>query len=1095
MTALSLVALTAFAGACVPDAPPPPPPPPPTPADIALMDDGQLESALAALAPDIRAGAADPDFQADIPPESRGYVDQLIANFATADGRAVVGDQLRASAEGAPRGLPNRAEAIPGGEIGTGAGGTPIIAAVPTPRGTRDPKPPLPARTSVAFNSPSGRCQGPEGDVPAPAAPDAGGELITPQADVFTVGTSGIAVTSPGRILPTGQEPIPGQGPGIVLRGGSFISGAGQQMKIQINLDDPKDFGPEALMPIIRIRPLGATAAGEYEVVPYVDPIRPYVRDARILCYKNDTSTSARGYFEGWIPVPRSQPGFQVMVEVVENDYWFATQPIFPRDSLATSGPQYFAGGDRATVNIGAPAVTSAQPLTRSVGAFVSATTDPGNGTPNVLTDTNGNASDDLEQPIRRLVNETIRTQVAGVLANDLFTFSPAGLTLVNVQAEANGPIEAQTDVSIVDPSTEPALQGIPISNEVPGAYRAVRADISVGADIGLNTSFLGVSCYNQLTARVDSTVKAWAWADATANSTGLNLRLLSTNNSDVNMSLPTASWLNPTCLLSRTLGPLFYGKVDAGIRKGVAGGLTADPDNCPLNLVLTPGTSPYDSRFELTCPNFAGPTQGALGKLLAGLDLNAYLPAVSNLRPLVTNLDNAWCRASAPPPGCTPDQSVLGPKGVQMTADATVLGSLADALGAPLQGRFRNVYAPPLNASLEDVVASQRDIDNQAAGLGLVVDPRQINLALRQLVQGRSTTRTTNGLLDVSNVGLGPLSLTVRPEVAPVMLGLPTPEIVVSPGGTAGPTMPGRRLARFAFPDLRLDVVTTPGTPPIRFSVSATADVGVGFNGGTGQLVPIISNPVVDLQAVGGCQADYTTSYAASYFLCGRAGGGSGFANFGLSATSLTDIVNFFVNDQILPTLTGSIGGLKLPDLTGLLPGLNVALANVRSAQRGGHLAVYADVKPAPRAGIAISEERPADGSRLLRFFPSNLVNLDVQNIATDYAWEIRDAVTNQIVATTQYYALPAGTPANYAVQVPVESLTQATDAFGDYRGVTARLTISQPSTGAVVRAEGTYRWRLPLPPPPSTCPTAPGGFLLARPPGQTQPPLPCIG
>jgi hypothetical protein len=1096
----ALVVAGVVAAACSPP-PEPAPPSTPSPPDIAEMSDEELEKVLSELAPDVTKALEDPDFVADVPREHRASVEELIGGFATPEGRKLVAERLREAAVGADRGLPTRVETIDPAEIGIGTGDVRTAAPNPTPPPERDGRPADAADTSYVVDSTSGPCAAPHGvgDVPIQQAPDRGGALLTPQHDVYTVPSPSDSPFVVGPLVPTGQEPIPGQGPGVTFRGA--LAGAGvQQMLVRVHLEDPKGYGPAALMPIIRIRPIGGSAADEYEVVPYQSSERPYVRDARWYCYAGDESDAARtrGYFEGWIPVPRNQPGFQVIVEVVENDYWFATQPVFPRDVLATPGPQYFAGADRSTIHVGAPAVTSAQPIDRSIGAFASAVEDRGGNTPNVLTDTNNQPADDLEQPIRRLIRETIRQKLDEKLADDLASFSVAGLDIVYVQAVKNAPIEVTTDLRLVDPTTDPRISGS-ISGEIPGAFRALAADIDVEADLTLNTSFLGVACHGFLKARVDASVDAWVWADSTANSTGMDLRLLSRNDSDVNLDLEGLGWFNPTCVLSRAIGPFFYGSVDTGIREGIAGGLVADPDNCADNLVLLPqpGSSMAGFDWRFSCPQFDETKLGTLGELLHGFDLNAYLPSVANLKPVVTDIDNAWCRATGAPAGCDPDMSVIGTRGIEVTADATVLGSLGDAFGAPLQGRFRNVYAPPTYSKIEDVVVSHRDMDGSAQGIGLVVDPRTINLALRHLAQGSSTTRTTNGLFDIADVELGPLSVSVRPEVAPIMLSVPPPDDgpIVSDGpGGGSVTIPSQQLTRFVFPDLRVDVRTAPNTPPIQFAVSARADVGVSFDSVKGRLVPVVSSPTIDLQAVGGCQADYVQAYWASYLMCGRAGGGTGLPNFGLSGTSLTDILNYALNDLVLPALTDAVGGLKLPDLSGLLPGFHVALTDVHSELRGGHLAVYAGLKPAPRASIAISEERLGDGSLHLRFFPSNLVNLDVQNNVTHYQWVVRDEVTGEVVAAAEYPNLPSDlVGSNYAVWAPVESFALTSDNLGQYRSVSATLTISQPGTATTVVATGSTRWYLPKLPPPAHCPNQGFAKAMLAAPGQPQPPLSC--
>ena len=66
-------------------------------------------------------------------------------------------------------------------------------------------------------------------------------------------------------------------------------------------------------------------------------------------------------------------PGFQLIDEVVENDYFFRCtfDNLANCDLLlAIGGPQYWGGADRATIHAGAAAVSTPSVLPGSVGAF-----------------------------------------------------------------------------------------------------------------------------------------------------------------------------------------------------------------------------------------------------------------------------------------------------------------------------------------------------------------------------------------------------------------------------------------------------------------------------------------------------------------------------------------------------------------------------------------------------------------------------------------------------------------------------------------------------------------------------------------------------
>ena len=130
----------------------------------------------------------------------------------------------------------------------------------------------------------------------------------------------------------------------------------------------------------------------------------------------------------------------------------------------------------------------------------------------------------------------------------------------------------------------------------------------------------------------------------------------------------------------------------------------------------------------------------GTIGAVLNGLNLNAYLPTVdidpialgntftggAAVRPVITNLDNAWCLATGAPVGCNNDQNLLGANGVEVAADATLLAGPdldPNHLGGNLGGRFPNVFSPSRISKVENLVTSHRDSANQVAGLGVVVD------------------------------------------------------------------------------------------------------------------------------------------------------------------------------------------------------------------------------------------------------------------------------------------------------------------------------------------------------------------------------------
>ena len=1079
---LSVALPAALTVACAPD-PTPPTDPSSLPRDINLMTDAQAVEALGFLAADIKAGAADPEFLADVPKDQVANVDRIVKLTQSAEGRASLVAELRAAAKTEPHGLPQRPDVSSGGSLGMGSNDFAATSSTPPVTGVRSGVPSGVGTVDTSGDALGGgadfgadsqaRCAAPQG-VGALAAPSdvQPGQLLTPGHDVYTRASTGIALGQWAPLSIAGVDPIAGGGPGIELRP---VGPFGQQMKVQINLDDPKDFGPSALVPLINIRPIGAGPGEEY---------RATIIDGKIYCYSGDTR-SDRGYFEGWIDIPRAEPGFQVIAEVVENNHYFRCN-LFdgPHCDLALSfpGPAYWAGADRSTVHAGANPVTTAAVLPASVGAFATGGQDP-SGAHNVLTDTNGEMGDDLEAPIRLLLDSTIRSKVNNKLAGDLFNPLDAGLVVV--QAELRKPLDTSLDLRFTTPH-----DGFSAPNEPVGVTGAIRAGGSAHADLLLGGSLLGIGCYN-VTATADVDFTANAWADSAGANTGLDPQIAFDVNSDVNVDMDYIKYLNPVCVLIRliTLGGV-VGEyfLEGGVSEGLESAFQPHISDSCLNdpTLFNPTGTRLNPSVELPerCVE-----QGSVQKLLQGFDLNAYLPTVglgsASLKPLVTNIDNSWCHGTyvAPPAGCSFDQDLIGKDGIGVVGDASMVSSLAQALGGPLGGRFPNVFSPSTTSTVADLVTSHRDTAQQLAGLGVVIDPRLVNLALRDLTQGSSTSRSTNGLLDVTNVEL-PLAgwaVSTRPEVAPMVLGVPTPDPVVCEtncGPPAFPSPPSRSTAAIALPDVRSELTVGPNSgPPIQFSIAVTVNAGAGFNPATKKLMPIIDSPKIDLQVVGGCKADYGSGYALSYTVCGRGAAGAGALNQTGNPISLTDALAYVVNEIVIPMVSNSIGGIGLPSLDGIVPGLFTSLANVHFEQRGGFLEVFADLRPTPRFAIAPSTDG-GGANEVVRFFPSQVFGMDLRRPGTTFEWDVRDGVTGQPVAITAVAADPTG-PGR---QTLVSNLTPTVGNFGEERNVDAKLTIRQP--GLEVSSSIRFSWRPPTPPPTNPCGSIPGAGLKAATP-----------
>ncbi len=1041
--ALAAIATLLVAGLTVACAPTTTTPAAPLPIDIEQLTDAQVGSQLATEASTIQAAYQDPAVLAAIPAADQAAVLADVAELGTSSGRTALTAQLRTAAFDVPRGLPQRAETADGGDLGVTAGAPPGTAIKKDVVGVLDNPPaasnlgvsvtPDPAGTGACGFAPS-----PDG-ITVPSGTLTGGQILTPDHDVFTSPTGGTSVLDPGHLAPSGADPIAGQGPGIEFRGPTLTTP--EQMHVRINVQDTK-FVPQALYPMISIRPIGATNAQEY---------RATLSDAHMYCYAGDTNTH-RAYLDAWINVPQTEPGFQVIDEVVENDQYFSTPPHVDF-SLSAGGPQYFAGADRATVHVGPTPVTSSAIIPHSVGAFGTAAPD-GSSTsiPNVLTDTNNQPADDLEQYIRAIIDNTIHDKVDSALAGDI-----AQLGFFTAQASLTQPLQTSEDLKFTTPQ-----DGFTVTTEPAGSTGALNANIGVTANAQLYTQLLGVPCFG-MTAQITANVTANAWADSNGDNTGLIPELRYNRTVDADFSMPDADWLDPTCILSFGLGPH---AAEQSIKKAIDNGIygtflpVIDSAACLDNPQYFAADGSLINPAVPLPASCLGP-DGSFQKLLKGFYLQQYLPSVtigtSLLQPYIANIDNSWCSASNAPPGCTVDQDLLGKDGVGILADSSISMNSGIVPSGTLGGKFPNVFAPTTTSSVADLTTSHQDGNLQEAGLGVVIDPRIINLVLRDLMQGGNTGTTTNGILDVppTTITTGQ-TVSVTPEVAPEVIGLPAnatpPQCLDASCAYAPPA--SSPLATLVAPDLRVSYTTSPGKT-IVLSIDLTASVGAQFDASTGKLAPLLENPVFDAQVVSGCQADYTKGYAASYALCGRGAGGSGGPN------TLTGVIDDLVDNVVFPILTDSIGGISLPDLSSIVPSIGLDLTNIRFADRGGFLGVYADMKPAPSLGISISPSGLGTSvDEALRFFPSAL------NINPPWTlnWEIKDATTGQLVKTA-----PVSTD-NNAVEAPLTSFTEHTASDGGTeRSAAASLTLTQPNLQ--ISANATYDWYPPVGPPPTGC------------------------
>jgi hypothetical protein len=252
-----------------------------------------------------------------------------------------------------------------------------------------------------------------------------------------------------------------------------------------------------------------------------------------------------------------------------------------------------------------------------------------------------------------------------------------------------------------------------------------------------------------------------------------------------------------------------------------------------------------------------------------------------------------------------------------------------------------------------------------------------------------------------------------------------------------------------------------------VKFSLAASVNAGVTSDPAKPlQLHPSLDTAQIDILMTGNCKADYTNAYFTAYLQCGRGAAGSGGNDSTGNPISLTDVISYAANNLLLPLATKSIGSIELPSLDSILPGFPYSLTNVRLNQRGGFLAVYASLRPTPRAGIAVSTEQ-TNGVTYLRFFPTNLSGFDATQ-PTTYSWKILDHTTGLPVASQQYPGVPS------AVETNIDNFATTDTNFGPGKIADATLTVTQSTFQ--ITAKTTFTWNPPSVPPVNPCSQIPG-------------------
>ena len=342
------------------------------------------------------------------------------------------------------------------------------------------------------------------------------------------------------------------------------------------------------------------------------------------------------------------------------------------------------------------------------------------------------------------------------------------------------------------------------------------------------------------------------------------------------------------------------------------------------------------------------GAVFGVLHKTLDPVSLsglNGALPEV-NLLGTAIKPELSAIHATCPQSVCPTARSLITPRGIEALSDVNIQVNGA----SPSAGQFPFYPSPSTSTSPVDLITSHADAATHPADIGAIVSFGALNLLLRDLTQGSSSS-AANGLLNQNvevPIGSPRWYLATKPTVAPFITNAPGPN--------------GAIRVILADLELALDVDQAPGPVPVdgpmRFKANLIIDASLSLNAATGQLVPNLSINV-DLAAIN-CLVDYNNAYAWTYPACGDGG------TFNIP-NDIANVINFIANNIGAPLIRNSLGAVQLPLINELVPSGAVQLGNKtynllplglnlvapRIQNRGGYLGVYADLAPAPRIDV----------------------------------------------------------------------------------------------------------------------------------------------
>ena len=625
-----------------------------------------------------------------------------------------------------------------------------------------------------------------------------------------------------------------------------------------------------------------------------------------LFCYANTAGSGSEGYAVVWVPLNGAsiqEPGFQIYAEVVEWDPYFQFGQPGWDIALAQAGPQFWTGADQVMLHVGQAPMTTRSSLAHAAGVFLAAS---------LLVDLDSNPGNDAENKLRGLVLNGIQTGLNNVPSYDFIgQFFYDALTpkkFTNWQWDGEGQASFEWD-------SNNAPNALDWAGLFFGGILAQVLDLLLSFKV---TSLSGGSRTVDLTWNGVTGQSGDFGVGVDASISGLEL--------EGKMRFFTLFWCKGGFDVSAT------GNFDAWVEEGATSPLSlrthasgklsnvkatnlwmpwynwARP-GCVAGWLLAKwvGKGIAAKALTKTVLNLLNGKDGAPGKLeeiLNGLNIAGSIPTIGGIQPSLTGFADSCASL------CSTDESF----GTTPGLDVLATGNLG-TIGAAFGGTWPNVVDPTTTATVRSVVAPHTDSGGTVRDIGAVIDARLISVLFHDL--------TEKGLLNFGSGGAGATS-----TIAPIY------------------NTKASGLLPVAVPDLKVELGGH------KFRISLVGTVNATWDQANGAVVPTVTlAPEVEFTS---CLADYNSAYFFSYGYCGHANQ----SNAGLP--TITQVVSDLANQlgQVLGNT--SLGQLKLPSLSGFIPGVSLGLTNVAIQNRGGQLGIYGTRLITPLPTISVTSVNP---------------------------------------------------------------------------------------------------------------------------------------